>query len=147
MKKCLKNEDGFTLVEMIAVLIIIAVLAAVAVPSMTGFIERAKRDRYIAEARLVCTALQQYLTEMEIEDGVISDKQVIEDVARYDIGDKRNVLSKIMEGSYTKNGRIINIMYLYDKLDGIEYNVDGYVVTIMFNNEVIVEKEDKFFGK
>ena len=114
---------------------------------MTGFIERAKRDRYIAEARLVCTALQQYLTEMEIEDGVISDKQVIEDVARYDIGDKRNVLSKIMEGSYTKNGRIINIMYLYDKLDGIEYNVDGYVVTIMFNNEVIVEKEDKFFGK
>ena len=147
MKKCLKNEDGFTLVEMIAVLIIIAVLAAVAVPSMTGFIERAKRDRYIAEARLVCTALQQYLTEMEIENGVISDKQVIEDVARYDIGDKRNVLSKIMEGSYTKNGRIINIMYLYDKLDGIEYNVDGYVVTIMFNNEVIVEKEDKFFGK
>ncbi|MBS6646383.1 MAG: prepilin-type N-terminal cleavage/methylation domain-containing protein [Clostridiaceae bacterium] len=147
MKKRLKNEDGFTLVEMIAVLIIIAVLAAVAVPSMTGFIERAKRDRYIAEARLVCTALQQYLTEMEIEDGVISDKQVIEDVARYDIGDKRNVLSKIMEGSYTKNGRIINIMYLYDKLDGIEYNVDGYVVTIMFNNEVIVEKEDKFFGK
>ena len=59
MKKRLKNEDGFTLVEMIAVLIIIAVLAAVAVPSMTGFIERAKRDRYIAEARLVCTALQQ----------------------------------------------------------------------------------------
>ncbi|WP_215699415.1 type II secretion system protein [Clostridium sp. MCC353] len=147
MKKHMKSEDGFTLVEMIAVLVIIAVLAAVAVPSMSGFIKRAQMDSYIAEARLVCTALQKYLTEMEAEDGFISDAKVYEEIGRYDIGDKRNALSKLLEGNCTENGRIINIMYLYDKLDGIEYNVDGYVVTIMFNNEVKVEKEDKFFGK
>lgn len=46
MKKVKQNEDGFTLVEMLAVLVIIAVLAAVAVPSMTGFIKDAQKKSH-----------------------------------------------------------------------------------------------------
>ncbi|PNV61834.1 type II secretion system protein [Clostridium sp. chh4-2] len=146
MRKRTNNEDGFTLVEMLAVLVIVAVLAAVAVPSMKGFVEKAKRDSYIAEARIVCTAVQQYLLEEEI-DGIVPDDKLYEDIARYDIGDKRNVLTSVLEGSITKKGRIVNIMFLYDKFDGIEYNIDGYIVSIELNHEVIVEKEDKYFGK
>ena len=113
---------------------------------MKGFVEKAKRDSYIAEARIVCTAVQQYLLEEEI-DGIVPDDKLYEDIARYDIGDKRNVLTSVLEGSITKKGRIVNIMFLYDKFDGIEYNIDGYIVSIELNHEVIVEKEDKYFGK
>lgn len=147
MRKQRKNEEGFTLVEMLAVLVIIAVLAAVAVPSMSGFIEKAKRNSYIAETRIVCTAVQQYLTAEEADGTIVPDKQLYEDLMRYEIGDERNVLTGILEGSYTRKGRIINVMFLHDKLDGIEYNIDGYVVCIEMNHEVTVDKEDKYFGK
>lgn len=146
MRKQKKRDDGFTLVEMLAVLVIVAVLAAVAVPSAKGFVEKAKRNSYIAEARVVCTAVQQYLVEAEV-DGIVSDNQLYEDIMRYDIGDPKNVLSSILEGSCTETGRIVNVMFLYDNFDGIEYSVDGYIVSIELNRKVTVEKEDKFLDK
>ena len=46
------NKKGFTLVEIIVVLVILAILAAIAVPSVLGYVEEAKKEKYIAEARL-----------------------------------------------------------------------------------------------
>ena len=55
-----KNK-GFTLVELIVVLVILAILAALLVPALTGYIDKAKEKKVIAETRMLHTAIQ---TEM-----------------------------------------------------------------------------------
>ena len=47
MKERLKNNKGFTLVEIIVVLVIIAILAAIAVPAVLGYVDESKKTRYI----------------------------------------------------------------------------------------------------
>ena len=61
--QALKNKKGFTLIEVIVVLIIVAVLAAVAVPSMIGFVEDARGKAFAAEARVGLVAAQAALTQ------------------------------------------------------------------------------------
>ena len=64
MKELLKklqkksNKKGFTLVEIIVVLVILAILAAIAVPSVLGYVNEAKDERYIQEARSIYVVIQ-----------------------------------------------------------------------------------------
>lgn len=51
-----KNK-GFTLVELIVVLVILAILAALLVPALTGYIDKAKEKKVIAETRMVVMAV------------------------------------------------------------------------------------------
>ena len=43
MKERLKNNKGFTLVEIIVVLVILAILAAIAVPAVLGYVDESKK--------------------------------------------------------------------------------------------------------
>jgi len=63
MKRILTNRKGFTLMEIIVVLIIIAVLAAALIPSFVGFIRDARSATVINEARSGMNAAQVILTE------------------------------------------------------------------------------------
>ncbi len=54
MKKLfLKAKKGFTLVEVIVVLAIIAILLAITVPAISGYIGEAEEAKYMAQARSV----------------------------------------------------------------------------------------------
>lgn len=52
----IKSNKGFTLVEIIVVLVVLAILAAFIIPTMLGFVADAKGKAYIAEAREVYVA-------------------------------------------------------------------------------------------
>ena len=58
MKERLKNNKGFTLVEIIVVLVILAILAAIAVPVVLGYVDESKKTRYIEEAHSIYTVIQ-----------------------------------------------------------------------------------------
>ena len=57
------NTRGFTLVELITVLVVLTVLAALLIPALTGYIDQAKQKKVIAEARDVWTASQAAMSE------------------------------------------------------------------------------------
>lgn len=63
MFKKLKDKKGFTLVELIVVLVILAILAALLIPSLTGYIDKANKEKVVAETRMVAMAVQTELSE------------------------------------------------------------------------------------
>lgn len=58
IRERLQNERGFTLVEIIIVLVILAVLMSIMLPSLTGYIDEANDTALKMEARNCYAALQ-----------------------------------------------------------------------------------------
>ena len=59
----MKNQKGFTLVELIVVLVILAILAALLIPALTGYIDKANNQKVIATTRQVVMAAQTEVSE------------------------------------------------------------------------------------
>ena len=57
------SEKGFTLVELIVVLVILAILAAAIVPALLGYTDHAKKKKYIATAEECLKASQAVLSD------------------------------------------------------------------------------------
>lgn len=54
--------------ELIVVLVILAVLAALPIPSLTGYIDKAKKNQVIAETRMLTQAAQTELSSLYATD-------------------------------------------------------------------------------
>ncbi len=65
MKKLrkMKNQKGFTLVEVIVVLVILAIMAAILIPSLVGYIDKARENSIVTETRSVVQATQTLVSD------------------------------------------------------------------------------------
>lgn len=110
-----KKKKGFTLVELIAVMAIIAVLSSVLVPKVVGFIDEGKKTSAVEEARQVVLAIESYNISADsasIIDGMdsfstfsskLTNKNYI-DAAEFKAIDASNTYSQlkaIVKGSQT----------------------------------------------
>ena len=64
MKKMLKNKKGFSLVELVIVIAIMGVLAAVAISMFTGMIQRSRRQADNTRAQQIQKAIVTYMAEV-----------------------------------------------------------------------------------
>lgn len=72
MKK-MKENKGFTLVELIVVIVILAILAAILVPALLGYIDRAKGQQIVLNGKSVLTAAQAELSSEYAKGSEITD--------------------------------------------------------------------------
>jgi type IV pilus assembly protein PilA len=69
LKKFLKNDKGLTLVELLAVIVILGIIAAIAVPSIGGIINKSKDDAKVAEAiQIINAAKLAHASDSSIEN-------------------------------------------------------------------------------
>jgi len=63
LQKRLNNEKGLTLVELLAVIVILGIIAAIAIPSIGGVIENSRIKAQFADGQNVLAAANIYFTE------------------------------------------------------------------------------------
>ena len=76
MKKMRKDNKGFTLVEIIVVIVILAILAAILVPALLGYIDRAKQQQIVLNAKSALTAAQAEMSNQYAKGGAPADVNV-----------------------------------------------------------------------
>ena len=74
----MKKKKGFTLVELLAVIVILAVILVIAVPQIMSTIENARKGTFESTAKLIATSAQRRLLENQTLG--LTDKINCEDV-------------------------------------------------------------------
>ncbi|MGN0157755.1 MAG: prepilin-type N-terminal cleavage/methylation domain-containing protein [Brotaphodocola sp.] len=127
-----KNDcSGVTLVEVIVVLVIIGVLFSIIIPSMTGYIDKAKQQKYVMEAQGVRQSIEMYLLNQYAYDD-IDMMELLEMLSTEDLNSSDCVISDFMKVTCTKGAHVQNLT-MEDNgvhIRQMVYLVDGYEIEI-----------------
>lgn len=70
--KMFKKEEGFTLVELLAVIVILGVILAIAIPAVGNVISTAQKNADDREVELIISAARVYFTTEGKDEGTIT---------------------------------------------------------------------------
>lgn len=93
-----KNQKGFTLIELIVVIAILGILAAIAIPRLAGFSDKANKSAVVAEARTILTAYSTLVAE--------NPNVVLADVSEAELEELTGELDGKITNQTNDNGKI-----------------------------------------
>lgn len=114
-----KNKKGFTLVELLAVIVILSILTLIITPITSNFIKDSRRESRNISVKNYISAVDKYLISSELNDITVED-------GSYDIMNNGNICLGILNSDVC-SGDILKI------------NLDGQIP----NGGVIVVKNSK----
>ena len=106
----MKNKKGFTLVELIVVLVILAILAALLVPALTGYIDKANKEKVVAECRMAVMAIQTEATTLYGENGKVTTVDLTKKTTDEEIR-KLAEVSGFWEATVGEDGAVSTVKY------------------------------------
>lgn len=112
-----RRQKGFTMVELMVVIVIVAILASVAIPLLFGRIERAKLTEGMSACSAIATSLSSYVAE---------NPKVAVDFTTIDLTSDLGFASADLEGKYFTLGDYAITSGSYDPETGmITYTIKG----------------------
>ncbi|MGL4953724.1 MAG: type II secretion system protein [Culicoidibacterales bacterium] len=135
MFKTIKNQKGITLVELLAVMVIVGIIAAISIPAIGNLIENTRKDAFIATAQNVTEAARLVVAQnseaCDDADGCIIDFTIDEDDATALAGaayiEKLSATTATVEyGGNTEPGYTVTLIddrYTLDAVDAFDTEV------------------------
>ena len=104
LKKRLKNEKGLTLVELLAVIVILVIVAAIAVPAIGNIIDNSRYKAAKADAIMILEAANIYFTdnpsEPEVTIADLNSKGYVENLGTFkNHGNEDKVIKDTVNGN------------------------------------------------
>ena len=100
LKRFIRNEKGLTLIELLAVIVILGIIAAIAIPSIGGLIENSRKDAHIANAQqMVNAARLAYTADNTVTEYTLQyleEKKYLEPVKKPGVGSYDKKESKVV---------------------------------------------------
>lgn len=106
MKKI--NNQGFTLIEMLAVVIILGILTSITVPTVTSLIQKSQKDNEKNQLKTIISATKMYITdnkyEIELEENACdaNNERNIKKIEKYELTDSKLPIKVLIDEGYIK---------------------------------------------
>ena len=132
----MKNQKGFTLVEIIVTIVILSVLMAIAVPISLSFMDDIHEQRLLSEGKSILSVAQGRVNRMSLEGQFVYETTAENE---YNLpSDKRKEIVEKANG----NGTLHELVYYNGKVTGMRYYIENkFVVLKKGNSELEIDKD------